>query len=318
MKKTNLSEENTRILVAVDGSEESLELVRYVSEAAQPAHSEIVLFMVVSKVPDILWDRGNDSLWLSKAKEAYEWEKKQLDCALQFMTNGVNLLKQAGFHPTAVTTKISPQQEGVSRDIVAESKRRYDVLAIGRGKAGSMQDEVLGGVASKIIDTVTAPALWLVGTRPRSEKILIAMDSSENCLQAVAHAGSVLNRNKNTITLFHAIRGIKISSSCFVDIFPDSYQKLLLDDAEREILPVMLKAEELLNEMDISPERIETKVVSGVRSRAAAVIEEARTNGYGTIIVGRRGISEVADFSMGRVTKKLIQMAKEQTLCIVG
>jgi len=53
-------------------------------------------------------------------------------------------------------------------------------------------------------------------------------------------------------------------------------------------------------------------------SRAAAIVQEAKQNGYGTIVVGRRGITEVAEFSMGRVTNKLTQLAKTQALCIIA
>lgn len=70
--------------------------------------------------------------------------------------------------------------------------------------------------------------------------------------------------------------------------------------------------------MDISPERITARVLTGVRSRASSVIEDARKGGYGTIAVGRKGLSEVTDFSMGRVTNKLIQLAKDEILIIVN
>lgn len=316
MEGATVSKQNTKILVAVDGSDESLEVIRYVSESTQPASSEIVLYTVLGKVPEVFWDLGKDHC-LSQIEAARKWEEKQLNYTMAFMAKAVQILKQAGFHPAHITTKISPQQEGMARDIMAEAQRRYDVLVIGRGKSGSAQNGILGGVASKIVSSRISPTVWLVGGHASSEKILVAMDSSENSMKAVSHVGSVLNRNKNAITLFNAIRGITITSTDMEDIFPDSYQQQLLEDAERGISPYLLKAEALLSEMDISPERITTTVVTGVRSRATAVIEEARKGDHGTIVVGRRGISEVTDFSMGRVTNKLIQLAKDETLCIV-
>jgi nucleotide-binding universal stress UspA family protein len=67
-----------------------------------------------------------------------------------------------------------------------------------------------------------------------------------------------------------------------------------------------------------SHERLSTRVVTGVGSRAAAILAEAEAGNYDTIVVGRRGVSEVLDFSMGRVTNKLTQITKQNALWIVG
>lgn len=314
-----MSEGNKKVLLAVDGSDESMAVVRYVSESLQPKDSEVLVYQVMSKVPEVFWDLGKDPAWLPKIEAVREYEQKQESLAATFMNKAVDLFKDAGFKPGTVTTRIGSQQEGIARDIVAEAKRGdYDVLVVGRGKSASAPEMPLGGVASKILSSAPAPAMWLVGGKPSSDNILIAMDSSENAIQAVKHAGKLLNLGKNTITLFHAVRGISVAMEGMEDIFPDSYRQRLLEDAEKEIRPAIKLAELWLSKMGIGPERISTKIVTGVASRAAAVVDEAKKGGYGTIVAGRRGISEVADFSMGRVTNKLTQLAKEQSLCIVG
>lgn len=314
-----MSEGKKKILLTVDGSDESLAVVRYVSEAVQPAGSEILVYQVISKVPEVFWDLGKDPAWLPKIEAVREYEKKQESFAVGFMNKAVNLFKDAGFKPGSVATRIGVQHEGIARDIVAEAKvGGYEVVVIGRGKSASAPGTPLGGVASKILGTSPTPTVWLVGGRPGSDKVLVAMDSSDNSLKAVTHAGQMFNHGKNTFTLFHAIRGISVSMEGMEDIFPESYRQRLLEDAESEIRPALKRGELALIKMDIAPDRITTKIVTGVRSRAAVIVEEATKGGYGTIIVGRRGVSEVADFSMGRVTNKLTQLAKDQSLCIVG
>ena len=312
-------EGNKRILLAVDGSDESLAVVRYVSESVQPTGSEILVFQVMSKVPEVFWDLGKDPAWLPKIAAIRDYQHKQEGFAASFMNNAAELFKVAGFDPGSVTTRIGVQHEGIARDLVTEAKRGgYSVLVIGRGKSASMQDMPLGGVASKILSAAPAPAIWLVGGKPNSDNVLIAMDSSDNSIQAAKHAGRMLNQGNNTMTLFHAVRGISVPMEGMEDIFPDSYRKRLLEDAEMEIRPALKLAELWLTKMGIAPKRISSKIVTGVSSRAAAIVEAAKRGGYGTIVAGRRGISEVADFSMGRVTNKLSQLAKEQSLCIVG
>ena len=78
------------------------------------------------------------------------------------------------------------------------------------------------------------------------------------------------------------------------------------------------EAKGVLTGSGFDPERISTKIITGARSRAAAIVQEARDGGYGTIVVGRRGLSRVRDFLMGRVSNKLISLAKNQAVWVVN
>lgn len=314
-----MKETKKRILLAVDGTAESLAVVRYVGECLQTTEAEICVYQVISKVPEVFWDLKYDPGWSEKIESIREYQQKQEDSAADFGKKATEILKDAGQKAENIATRLETKQEGIARDILAEVKRGgYDVLVIGRGQMGSLPNMPLGGIASKVVGAFPAPSLWLVGGKASSDRILVALDSSPHSLEAVRYAGKLLNRGDNSITLFHAIRGIAVSGKGMEDIFPDAYRKRLLEDAERGIRTVFLSAETVLRNLDISPSRISTKIVTSVKSRAEAVANEAREGGYGTIVAGRRGLSEVADFSMGRVTNKLIQLVKDRCLCIVG
>lgn len=306
-----------RILLAVDGSKQSMDAVRYVCDALQSAKAEIVVFQVMSKIPEVFWDLGKDPAWEQKIESLRAWEQQQEAAAAAFMHTALDLFTKAGFSRERVSTRIGRQKEGIARDIIAEARQGYDVVVIGRGKASADEGTPLGSVASKVLSAANTFSLWLIGGKPNSDKVLVAMDSSEGGLRAVDHTGTLLNHGSNAITLFHAIRGITVSSEGLEEIFPEAYRQQLMGDAEREIQPALQTAIDHLENMDISPERISTKIITSVRSRAAAVVQEAKESGFGTIVVGRRGITEVAEFSMGRVTNKLTQLAKTQALCIV-
>lgn len=306
-----------KILLAVDSSEQSMDAVRYVCNSVQRTKVEVVVYQVMSKVPEVFWDLGKDPAWQKKIESLRAWEKQQETVTTDFMNSALELFTEAGFKPGSVTAKIGRQKEGIARDIIAEARQGYDVVVIGRGESGDEDGTPLGSVASKILSAATSFSLWLIGGKPHSDKVLIAMDSSEGGLRAVKHAGSHLSLGTNRMTLFHAIRGISVSSEGLEDIFPEAYRQQLLKDAEKDIQPALQFAKDQLTKMDIAPERISTKIITSVKSRAAAIVQEAKQGGYGTIVVGRRGITEVAEFSMGRVTNKLTQLAKEQALCIV-
>ena len=318
MEERKMSKESKRILLAVDSSPESLASVRYVAESVQANGAEIVIYQVMSKVPEVFWDMGNDPAWQDKIETVRLWEQKQDELAANFMETALEVFAKAGFTNGKVTARIGKQQEGIARDLVAEARRGYDVLVVGRGKSVISPDMPLGSVASKVLSAANTFSVWLIGAKPSSDKVLIAIDSSDSSMRSVGHAGQMLNRKKNKMTLFHAIRGISISTAGLEDIFPEAYRQRLLGDAERDIQPVIKLASARLGKMDIAPDRVSSQIRAGVKSRAAAVVEEAKAGDYGTIVVGRRGLSEVAEFTMGRVTNKLIQLAKDQALCIVA
>lgn len=55
----------------------------------------------------------------------------------------------------------------------------------------------------------------------------------------------------------------------------------------------MKKAKEVLVKAGVSELQISKKIMDGSRSAVSDISEEARNNEYGTIVVGRRGISGV-------------------------
>ncbi|MFH1480427.1 MAG: universal stress protein, partial [Pseudomonadota bacterium] len=83
------------------------------------------------------------------------------------------------------------------------------------------------------------------------------------------------------------------------------------------IAAVFVKAEGRLLRSGFESRQVTNKIIQGVESRAAAIVQEAREGGYGTIVVGRRGVSMVKDFFIGRVSNKVIQLARDQAVWVV-
>jgi nucleotide-binding universal stress UspA family protein len=73
----------------------------------------------------------------------------------------------------------------------------------------------------------------------------------------------------------------------------------------------------MLVKAGVSESQISKKIVDGSRSAANDILEEARKNGCGTIVMGRRGISGVQEFFMGSVSSKVLQNATGMALWIV-
>jgi len=154
----------------------------------------------------------------------------------------------------------------------------------------------------------------VVGGRPEPQKILLAFDSSEGSKKAVDYVGAMLGGSNTDVTLLYAIRDINI----LLKSLSPSEQEEFIREGQVGIKPVFDEAKNSLINAGFDSDRVTTRLVTEVSSRAGAIIEEAKRGGYGTIVVGRRGLSKVEEFFMGRVSNKIVHMAKEMAVWVVS
>ncbi|MCE5336194.1 MAG: universal stress protein [Desulfobacteraceae bacterium] len=306
-----------RILLVVDGSYQSYEVINYISEALPPKNTAVVLLHVTSKVPEAFWDLEKDPVWQQKVQTVRGWEVQQENKIRDFMDRARQVFKDAAFPDEAITVDVRGRREGIARDIGAESHRGYDAVILGRRGLSTIQGLALGGVASKVVLKVSDMAVWLIGGRPEPDRIIIGMDSSEGCQLAVQHVASITAGLNKRVLLLHVVRRLNGDSNGLAAGM-EELQKEREARAAREMEAVFKTSSGKLMEAGIPEKNIETKILTGVSSRAGAILDEAKAGGYGTIVIGRRGVSTVEEFSMGRVTNKLVQAAKDRALWIVG
>jgi nucleotide-binding universal stress UspA family protein len=142
----------------------------------------------------------------------------------------------------------------------------------------------------------------------------VAIDGSENALRAVDCVAQILGGSDFKINLFHAIRGDQSVHSGVAYLF---FPKESLEDAKAEAIAIFDKAKGRLEKAGFTSDQINTKLVFDVPSRAEAIVKEAREGDYGTIVLGRRGLSKVQEFLLGRVSNKVINIIRRRALWIV-
>ena len=75
--------------------------------------------------------------------------------------------------------------------------------------------------------------------------------------------------------------------------------------------------QESLEKAGVLAARISTKYTQQSHTRAGEILREAKDGDYGTIVMGRRGLSKVHEFLMGRVTNKVLSRAEGFAVWIV-
>ena len=300
--------------MAIDGSDRALKMVRYIAKV-EPFHKMgVVLFHVFSSVPDSYWDLEKDPIGRQAVRKIRSWEAQQEKYVSQFMQQANQFLVKTGFPSKAIEIKVQKRNEGVARDIIQESRNGYEAVMVRRSGATGLRGIVLGSVAAKLLEKLTFIPMMMIGNKPPGDKILLTFDGSDNAVRAVDFAGSILGGHNYKIRLLHVIRGKDDRRRTHqTNYAPKEHTQT----AQKAIGDAMHKAKARLVDYGFKPHSVSFKIVTGASSRAGAITQEARQGGYGTIVLGRRGLSRLQEFFIGRVTNKVIHLAKDRSVWIV-
>jgi nucleotide-binding universal stress UspA family protein len=119
------------------------------------------------------------------------------------------------------------------------------------------------------------------------------------------------------VTLFHSKRDVRrFIPQAVLEEFPE-VQKFWRHKAGEVIVPFMQKAKDRLLAAGLEEAQITNRVVDGSRSAAADILDEAQNSGTGTVFLGLRGYSGVKDYTMGSVTRKVLNQAGDMAVSIV-
>ena len=175
----------------------------------------------------------------------------------------------------------------------------------------------IGSVAVKLLAAMHHLPLIIVGGEPETEKILLALDGSagsKHCLDCLA---ALLANADKEVMLCHVIRPLDVHQTG-AGFFKPSYEKQWVESNRRRMIPALAQAKEGLVRAGLPARRITVEILAESTSRAGALVREAGARAIGTIVVGRRGLTLVDEFLVGRVATKVVQMAEEHAVWVVN
>ena len=306
------------IVVPVDGSENALKPLDYINLIFGPKHSlKLSLVYLLPKLPLILVEESRKSQ--ETVDQLQEIEKRNSQMAERILADAKDRLVNIGFTQKAVETVFRDITVGVARDICswAEKNKRADAIFISSRGRSRLEAFFTGKIANKVLEYVKVCPVWIVKGAVTNKNVLIAVDNSENAMRAVDHAGFILSGTEVMVTVFHSKRDLRrFVPKEVLQEFP-GVQKFWQKKAEDMVAPYMKKARSKLLQAGLSENQISVKVIDGSRSAARDILNEAEENAIGTVILGRKGYSNVEDYSMGSTTKKILDRASDMAVCIV-
>jgi nucleotide-binding universal stress UspA family protein len=305
------------IVVPIDGSENALKSLNYLNTLfGSKHHLKLTLLHVLPGLPPILVEESRKSS--STARQLKEMEKKNISMAERVLTQAKKRLLGLGFDDKAVETVYRKREIGIARDICRWSEdKQADALVVSSQGRSRLEAFFTGEVANKLLEYVKICPVWLVKGTVKNKGILLAVDHSENAMRAVDHAGFILAGADAGVTIFHSRRDLRqFVPKEVLEEFPE-VQKFWQHKAGEVVAPYLTKAREMLVQAGLAENQISVKVVDGSRNAAKDILKEAQENAVGTIILGRKGYSNVKDYAMGSVPKKVLERAADMAVCIV-
>jgi len=312
-----------KLLVLLDGSERAIQTVNYVKDFMPvDENTRIVLFHVFSGMPEAYRDMMNHPECAIGQDQLKHQETEQQSNIRDYLEQAKKKLIAGGFSEHAVEIKFHFLKIGVARDIISEARKGYSAVVLRRRGMGALKRIILGSVAVKLLQSLNFIPLIFVGPAPPVKKILLAVDGSPASMKAVEFTAGILGGQDYEACIFHAIPGLGAVNFDLAELNPAECAGAEMSDTCVEAFKLKLAQmfqdiKKMLMASGFDPGKISEKIVSGVVSRSEAIIQEAEDGVYGTIVVGRRGLSKVEAFFMGRVGHKVIYGGNRFTLWVI-
>ncbi len=306
-----------KIVIPLDGSKTALKSLDYVLQMFGLQHDlNLSLIYIMPSFPPILIDDKTID------KETYaqmaSGDKKLVNKAERLLKEAKNALIEKGFSEKRIEAIFRKKEKGIAQDVCDWADRKMvDAVLVTRRGQSDLETFFMGRVSESLVEHCTQCPVWIVGGAVDSKKVLVCLDSSDNALRAVDHVGFMLSGTDCHITILHIMR--HLTRYVPIEVLEDAsdIERLYKEKSGKRIAPYMEKAREMLSEAGLTEEQVTARVVDGSRSPADDILKEARSKGYGTIVLGRRGLSGVKAFIFGSVTRKILHHSAGLSIWIV-
>lgn len=312
-----MAEIEKKILLAVDGSLHSRIMLDYVLRIRPylPGLS-CCLFHVQRDLPPLLVEEAEHD---PKAKAQLEAiSRRNADHARRVLDDGLETLQRGGIAAKAIEAVTQPRSLGVARDIIIRAETmRFDAIVVGRRGLTGLQKLFIGSLTAKLCEHTEIVPVWVVDGECRNDGFLVAVDGSANSLRAVDHLAFMVSGSPSVpITLLHVVP--RFADHCEIDFEDTSGEAadVLTRSDQRCLDRFAAKAIDRLKQAGLDSGSIDFKQVNRATGIGRSILEIARRQRLGTVVLGRRGSGGA--FYHGRVCRYVMEKSAERTFWLVA
>lgn len=307
-----------KVLVAVDGSEQSLRAIRYAAAVFPPHRTHIVLFHVQAQLLDLFSDLNAYPHYKRRVTGLKHWATEQKVDIANTMDSAVVYFRQKGFPESGVTVKTPAKKLGITQDIIKESYDGYHAIVVGRTGWSRFKDWLIKSTAMKLVAKIKHIPVVVVGGNPDAKNLIVAFDGTHGAMKGVACVGALVGTSDHHLQLYSMISHegkFWIGDEEF--FIPDNTQDPL-ETGKHRIGPHLEEARSRLLAEGMTADRISIKIHAVDRDRAPHIVREAMQNHYGGVVLGRRGlITFIDEYFIGRVSDRVLKLADQLAVWII-
>jgi nucleotide-binding universal stress UspA family protein len=307
-----------KILIPVDGSDQSFQAALYAAGMFPNDRTEMVLFHVDTQNPDLNKSISGNPLYDAQMKNIDKWNAADHKIMNQFMDEVVDRIQALKFPKSSVTVKIKKKEVRVLDEIIRESREDYDAVVVGKTGKSRLKDKIIGSLAIKLAGKMNRVPLIIVDGDPKTDKLLLSVDRREEAFRSIYSIGALLDIQNFSIAICHVARCAAKKNEAVENIdCRESEHVCPLRDVEC-ICPSIGSMKECLVDSGILLEKISDLVVEAANP-VESTLELSRKEQIGSIIVGRRAIVPfVEEVISGRYSQKMLKKMENKALWVVN
>jgi len=279
-----------KILVAFDGSPNSIDACDAVGIFAKGYNSHVLIAYVVPPLPLLTPPRRLEY----EARFENKTSLKMLEMESRFSKMGLE-----------VKTRVLHAKRSVASSLIDLSeKEQVDLMVAGTRGMGDFRRMILGSVSTNLLNNAPCPVLVvrkrISQVEPQIRKMLVATDGSKFASRAVELAVSVAKKLNADLTIVHVIYVASIAYGGMIS--PELYKDLRKDADE-----IISKASEVAKENGVSAA---TKIIDENRGPVWAITKFSEDGGFDLIVVSTRGLGGLKKLFLGSVANGIAHYAK--------
>lgn len=315
---------DTRILLAVDGSEKGFEAVSILGRFLKDQPGvDLTLFHCPLQLQTLA---PGELAAISEAASTLPLSTlEKLGRAV--LDEAHKRLVDNGFPEAGIHKKLKTGSADAAQGILQEAEEQdIPTIAVGRRGRTQLETLLLGSVSGKVAQYARGRAVWVVDTPiHETHKALIAMEGAPDAPSLAAYTSRHLAPNPNLrFTLLHLMPPMPPTLWDDGHILSDAERKERQAQVEkwradwtRRINKLMDETRSAFLECHVSEGNIECRIVTMKEGIARDLLNTAAEDKAQMVVIGKRSFRERKPFLLGSHAHKILQNAKGSIVCLV-
>lgn len=305
-----------KILLAIDDCVDSKRAVQYAVRTCSVVKDiHYTLFNVQPAVPEVFTELAKaDPAIRSEVDDLIIEKGEVMGCMCGSLKD---LMVGQGVSKDRIDATSQTIQLGIVKDIITRAEEGYyNAIVLARRGLTSRRDFFVGPTSTTVVEHSLKTPVWIVAGDNTSMDFMVTVDGSEHSFKYVDYVIRMVGPNPDLrVTIFHVLPHLRHYYSVDFEKKSPKLQEVLHREDKRRMQIFHETVRSQFKKAGLKADQVRTKTENQSYDISTAILKEARTGGYSTVVIGRRGERDA--FFTGRIALRLVQKVSDQTLWVI-